>query len=60
MIQRSVELYSTYRLYITSLQNQLFLSASIIEKDADPEKTTEEIYNRVAGVLTASSSQIIH
>ena len=60
MIQRSVEVHSTYKLYITSLRNQLFLSVSIIDKDADPEKTTEEIYKRVAGILAASSSQIIH
>ena len=60
MIQRSVEVHSTYKLYITSLRNQLFLSVSIIDKDADPEKTTEEIHNKVAGILAASSSQIIH
>jgi enamine deaminase RidA (YjgF/YER057c/UK114 family) len=60
MIQRSFELYPTYKLYITSLHNQLFLSVSITERDADPEKTTEEIYSKIADILTASSSQIIH
>jgi enamine deaminase RidA (YjgF/YER057c/UK114 family) len=60
MIQHSVEVHSAYKLSITSLQNQLFLSVSIIDKDADPEKTTEEIYNRAADILSASSSQILH
>lgn len=60
MIQRSIELHSSYKLYITSLRNQLFLSISITERNADPEKITEEIYGRIADVLTASSSQIIH
>jgi enamine deaminase RidA (YjgF/YER057c/UK114 family) len=60
MIQRSIELHPAYKLYLTSLSNQLFLSASITERDADPEKITEELYTRIADVLTASSSQIIH
>ena len=60
MIQRSIELHPTYKLYSTSLYNQLFLSVSITERDADPEKTTEEIYSRIAEILAASSSQIIH
>ena len=60
MIQRSIELHPTYKLYSTSLHNQLFLSISITEKDANPEKTIEEIYSRIAEILTASSSQIIH
>ena len=60
MIQRSIELHSAYKLYSTSLHNQLFLSISITEKDANPEKITEEIYSRIAEILAASSSQIIH
>jgi enamine deaminase RidA (YjgF/YER057c/UK114 family) len=60
MILRSTELYPAYNLYSTSLYNQLFLTISITDKDADPEKTTEEIYSRIAEILTASSSQMIH
>lgn len=60
MVQRSIELYPTYKLYITALGNQLFLSVSITKRDVDPEKTTEEIYSRIANVLAASSSKIIH
>jgi enamine deaminase RidA (YjgF/YER057c/UK114 family) len=60
MIRRSIELHPTFRLYITTLHHQLFLSVSITERDADPEKTTRDIYNRIADVLEASSSQIIH
>jgi enamine deaminase RidA (YjgF/YER057c/UK114 family) len=60
MIQRSVELHPAYTIYLTSLQNQLFLSASITKWDADPVQTTEEIYKRISELLSASSSQIIH
>ncbi|RPI06975.1 MAG: hypothetical protein EHM64_00840 [Ignavibacteriae bacterium] len=60
MIQRSIELHPAYKLFITSLHDHLFLSASITDRRADPEKTTEEIYGRIAEVLAASSSQIIH
>jgi len=60
MIQRSIESHATYNLYSTSLQNQMFLGVSVTERDADPEKITEEIYTRIAELLTASSSQIIH
>jgi enamine deaminase RidA (YjgF/YER057c/UK114 family) len=60
MILRSIEIYPTYTLYITTFRNQTFLSVSITEKDADPDKTTGEIYSRIADVLAASSSQIIH
>ena len=59
MIQRSVELYSTYKIFITLLSNQMFVSASIVKMDAEPELTAEKIYNRIAELLSASSSQII-
>lgn len=60
MIQRSVELYSTYKIFITSTSNQIFICVSVVEKDIDLEHTINEIYNKVAELLSASGSQIIH
>jgi enamine deaminase RidA (YjgF/YER057c/UK114 family) len=60
MIQRLVEQNSVYKIFITSTSNQLFLSASIIDKDVKPEHTAKEIYTRIAELLSTSSSQIIH
>ncbi len=60
MIQRSVEQYSTYKIFITSLSNQMFISASVLKRDAELENTIKEIYDRTAELLSASSCQIIH
>lgn len=60
MIQRSVELYPNFKIFVTSVHNQLFISASVTKLNADPEQSTEEIYNRIAELLFASASKIIH
>jgi enamine deaminase RidA (YjgF/YER057c/UK114 family) len=60
MIKRSVELYPNFKIFVTSIHNQLFISASVIKLDIDPEQSAEEIYNRIAELLSASKSQIIH
>jgi enamine deaminase RidA (YjgF/YER057c/UK114 family) len=60
MIQRSIEVHSAYTIYVTAIHNQTFLSISITQSEAGPKKITEEIYKRVAELLTASSSQIVH
>jgi enamine deaminase RidA (YjgF/YER057c/UK114 family) len=60
MVQRSIEQNSTYKIFITSLNNQLFVSASVVKRDAEAESTAKEIYGRIAELLSVSSSQIIH
>jgi enamine deaminase RidA (YjgF/YER057c/UK114 family) len=60
MINRMIETYPTYKIFITTAQNQLFLTASITEHGADPEKSVEQLYNRIAQLLSASSFQIVH
>jgi len=60
MIQRSVELHPTFKIYSTTLQNQLFLSISLIKESANLETTTKKIYDRISEILIDSSSQIIH
>ena len=60
MIKRSVELFPNFKIFITSVHNQLFMSASVTTLDIDPEQSAEEIYNRIAELLTAFESKIIH
>jgi len=60
MIKRSVELFPNFKIFITSVHNQLFISASVTTLDIDPEQSAEEIYNRIAELLTAFESKIIH
>jgi enamine deaminase RidA (YjgF/YER057c/UK114 family) len=60
MIKRSVELYPNFKVFVTSIRNQLFISASVTKLDADPKQSAEEIYNRIAELLTAFESKIIH
>ncbi len=60
MIKRSVQSYYGFEIYSTSLRNQLFISASITQKDADSVRVAEEIYGKIAVVLSSSSSQIVH
>ena len=60
MIKRSVELFPNFKIFTTSVHNQLFMSASVTTLDIDPEKSAEEIYNRIAELLTAFESKIIH
>lgn len=60
MIERSVEIHTGFKLFITSIRNQLFLSASVTRWGEDSESSAEEIYIRIADLLSASSYQIIH
>ncbi len=59
MIQRSVKTYPAFKIYTTLLYNQLFISASVTQDDPHPEQTAAEIYNEIANILSASSSQIV-
>lgn len=60
MIKRSVQSYPSCEIITTSLRNQLFISASVTQKDADAVRVTEEIYGKITDLLSASSSQIVH
>jgi enamine deaminase RidA (YjgF/YER057c/UK114 family) len=60
MIKRSVELYPNFKVFITSAHDQMFISASVTKLDADPKQLAEEIYNRIAELLSASASTVIH
>jgi enamine deaminase RidA (YjgF/YER057c/UK114 family) len=60
MIKRSVELYPNFKVFITSVNNQLFISASVTKLDAETERSAEEIYKRIAELISASTSTIIH
>lgn len=60
MINRSVESHSTFNIFITSLYNQLFLSAAVTTGNNNTEHSAEEIYRRIAELLSASSYQIVH
>jgi enamine deaminase RidA (YjgF/YER057c/UK114 family) len=60
MITRSVELYPNFKIFITSVSYQLFISASVTKLDADPKQSAVGIYTRIAELLSASESQVIH
>ncbi len=60
MIQRSVDTLSSCKIFVTTLNNQLFVNVSVIKRDEDPEHTIAEIYNKIADLLSASSCQIVH
>jgi enamine deaminase RidA (YjgF/YER057c/UK114 family) len=60
MINRIIETYPSYKIFITTVQNQLFLTASISGHDTDPGRSVEQLYARIAQLLTASSYQIVH
>ena len=59
MMQRSVKAYPAFKIYTTSSYNQLYISASVTQDDPYPEQTADEIYNEIADILSASSSQIV-
>jgi enamine deaminase RidA (YjgF/YER057c/UK114 family) len=59
MIQRSVKTYPAFKIYTTSSNSQLFIIASVTQSDPHPEQTADEIYNEIADILSASSSQIV-
>jgi enamine deaminase RidA (YjgF/YER057c/UK114 family) len=60
MIHRSIEIYPAFKIFITSIRHQQFISASVTSTDADLVRSVEEIYDRIAVLLSVSSSQIVH
>jgi enamine deaminase RidA (YjgF/YER057c/UK114 family) len=60
MIERTIESYPTHKIFMTSLPNHIFISASVTDREADPEKTAEEIYSKIAQLLSTTSSQLVH
>jgi enamine deaminase RidA (YjgF/YER057c/UK114 family) len=60
MIKRSIEATPFHRLFLTSMPNQTFISVSAADAPADPAASAEEIYFRIAELLSSASSQIVH
>jgi len=60
MTKHSVELNPNFKIFVASVHNQLFISASVTKMDADPGQSAEEIYNRIAKLLSTFESKIIH
>jgi len=60
MIKRSVESYPNFKVFVTSVHNQLFISASVTKLNADPEQSAKDIYNRIAELLSTFEGKIIH
>jgi enamine deaminase RidA (YjgF/YER057c/UK114 family) len=60
MIKHSVELYPNFKVFVTSVHNQLFISVSVTKLDENPGQSAEEIYNRIAKLLSTFDSKIIH
>jgi enamine deaminase RidA (YjgF/YER057c/UK114 family) len=60
MIERTIESYPNYKFFITSLPNHLFISASVTNRDINPENAAEEIYGTIARLLSSTSSQLVH
>ncbi len=59
MIKRSVKLHPAYKIFTTTMRNQLFISAALTKSDADPVCTAADIYNHITAQITASASQIV-
>ncbi|HVN47756.1 MAG TPA: RidA family protein [Bacteroidota bacterium] len=59
MIKRSIEEYPSFKIFITSLHHQLYITASVTKYEADAERLAEEMYRRVADHIAAFSGQII-
>jgi enamine deaminase RidA (YjgF/YER057c/UK114 family) len=59
MITRTLETYPSFKLFTTSLHHQLYITASVTQHETDAERMAEDIYNKIAEILSASSSQII-
>jgi enamine deaminase RidA (YjgF/YER057c/UK114 family) len=59
MIKHSIEVYPAFKIFITSLHDQLYLTASVTRHETDAERTAQEIYNRIGDLLSAASNQLI-
>jgi enamine deaminase RidA (YjgF/YER057c/UK114 family) len=60
MIKRSIEATSSHKLFLTSMPNQMFISVSVADAQADPLSSSEGIYLRIAELLSSASAQIVH
>ncbi len=60
MIHRTIETYPTYKIFVTALKNQTFITATVTASDEDGRATADGMYSRLAQILNESSSQIIH
>jgi len=60
MINRTKKTFPDFNIHITTVQNQLFLTASITRCSSGLHQTVEELYSHIAQVLTAASFQIVH
>ena len=60
MIQRSFELYPSFKFFITTMHNHVFISASVTGSEADPLNCAQQIYERIANLLSTTSAQIVH
>jgi enamine deaminase RidA (YjgF/YER057c/UK114 family) len=60
MVNRSTETYTSHKIFTTVDHQQLFISVPVTLPEKDPECTIEAIYQRIAELLVASSSHIVH
>ena len=61
MGKRTVEQHKTFTIYTTFInQNQLYISASVTDKNANPTVTYAEIYCRILDILLQEKMQIVH
>lgn len=61
MSKRTVEQRKTFTIYTTFInQNQLYISASVTDKNANPTVTYAEIYRRILDILMQEKMQIVH
>ncbi len=61
MSKRTVEQHSAFTIYTTFVnQNQLYISAPVTDKNADPIVTYAEIFRRILDILMQERMQIVH
>ncbi len=61
MSRREVEQHKTFTIYTTFVnQNQLYISAPVTDKNANPIATYAEIYRRILDILVQEKMQIVH
>ncbi|MDZ7261585.1 MAG: Rid family hydrolase, partial [candidate division KSB1 bacterium] len=60
MVKRTIDHYKSFTLYTTLVGgNRLYLTASVINEQANPISTCAEIYRRIADSLTQTNMQIV-
>ncbi len=60
MIKRSIESYSSYKVFITAVDQQYFISVSVIKAEENSVQIIKDIYENVADLLSASGAVIVH